>query len=58
MKKDMTIKEACKKTGKSEKWLRTHECMWCGQIALNAVRYGCGAIYEKCDPMKKFVKEK
>lgn len=47
-------KATCEKTGKSEYWLRTHECPWCGQTALNAVRYGCGSIFEKCNPMDKF----
>ncbi len=55
MKKPVTIKDAVEKTGKSEYWLRTHACMWCDQSALNAVRYGCGAIFDgKCNPMDKF----
>lgn len=49
-----TIKQAIKLTGKSEYWLRNHACPWCDCSALDAVRHGCGAIFEKCDPMKKF----
>lgn len=49
----MTEKEASKIAGKSITWLRTHECMWCGQSALNSLRVGCSAIYEKCEPKKR-----
>lgn len=49
----MTAKEASKFSGKSITWLRTHECAWCGQSSINALRYGCGAIYEKCEPKKR-----
>jgi hypothetical protein len=49
----ITAKEASKLSGKSITWLRTHECMWCNQSALNSLRYGCGAIYEKCEPRKR-----
>lgn len=49
----MTGKEAVKLSGRSETWLRNHECSWCGQTLWRALVYGCGAIYEKCDPAKK-----
>lgn len=49
----MTRAEALKLSGRSESWLRKHECAWCGQDLYRALRYGCGAIYEKCDPSKK-----
>ncbi len=54
---EMTAKEASKLSGKSIYWLRTRECMWCGQSCLNALRYGCSAIYEKCDPKKREFKD-
>lgn len=49
----LTAKEAEKLSGRSITWLRTHECMWCGQSALNALRYGCSAIYDNCEPRKR-----
>lgn len=49
----MKIAEAVKHSGRSETWLRTHECAWCGQTLLRALQYGCGAIYENCDPLQK-----
>jgi hypothetical protein len=52
----MTAKEAAELTGRSITWLKTHECGWCGQTALNALRYGCGAIWDKCDPKAKSYK--
>lgn len=50
----MTTKEAVKIAGKSESWLRRHQCAWCGHLLLYAIRDGCGAIYEKCDPKISF----
>ena len=51
----MPVKEVVKLTGKSESWLRRHECAWCSITALDAIRYGCGSINdEKCNPMDKF----
>jgi hypothetical protein len=52
----ISTKEAVKLTGYSESWLKRHECGWCGQIALYAVKYGCCAIYEKCDTVARFKK--
>jgi hypothetical protein len=49
----MTAKEAAKLSHRSITWLRTHECGWCDRSCLNALRYGCGAIWEKCDPKTK-----
>lgn len=49
----MTGAEAIKIAGRSESWLRTHECAWCGQTLWRALRYGCGAIYGRCDPAEK-----
>lgn len=49
----MTKSEALKVSKRSESWLRRHECAWCGQSLWRALRYGCGAIYEKCEPEKK-----
>ncbi len=51
--RELTAKEASKLSGKSITWLRNHSCMWCDQSALNALRYGCSAIWEKCDPTKR-----
>ena len=48
----MTAAEAAQKIGCSISWLRSHECGWCAQTGLNAMRYGCCAIGEKCDPEK------
>jgi hypothetical protein len=49
----MTVTEAVKLTAKSESWLRRHCCAWCGQTALLALTGGCGAIYERCDPIER-----
>lgn len=49
----MTGKEAIKLSGRSETWLRNHECSWCGQTLWRALLYGCGSVYERCDPAKK-----
>ncbi|RTE91877.1 hypothetical protein D6B98_15780 [Bradyrhizobium sp. LVM 105] len=49
----MTRKEAEAISGRSESWLKSHTCAWCDQILWRALRYGCGAVYEKCDPSKK-----
>ena len=49
----MTVKQAVKKTGRSESWLRRYQCAWCEQGLLDSLRYGCGAIYGKCDPAAK-----
>lgn len=40
-------------TARSETWLRNHGCAWCGQTLWHALRNGCGAIGEKCNPAKK-----
>lgn len=49
----MTRTEALKISGRSEGWLRTRECSWCGQDLYRALRFGCVATGEKCDPTKK-----
>jgi hypothetical protein len=49
----MTPKEAIELSGRSESWLRNHECAWCGQTLWRALTVGCGAIFERCDPAKK-----
>ena len=49
----MLVKEAVALSKRSEHWLRNHECSWCQQTLMRALVYGCGAIYEKCDPSKK-----
>jgi hypothetical protein len=50
----MTGKEAVALSGRSESWLRRHECVWCNQGLWNALLYGCGSIFgPKCDPKKK-----
>jgi len=46
-------KEAIALSGRSETWLRRHECAWCGQTLWLALTSGCGAIAERCDPTKK-----
>lgn len=49
----MTPAEALKASGRSESWLRNHQCSWCGQTLWRALRNGCGALYDRCDPSKK-----
>jgi hypothetical protein len=49
----MTGKEAVALSGRSESWLRRHSCVLCEQTLWRALRYGCGAIYERCDLAKK-----
>lgn len=49
----MTGKEAVKLSGRSETWLRNHECGWCGKSLWGALKSGCGAAGERCDPSKK-----
>jgi hypothetical protein len=49
----MTGKEARTLSGRSESWLRRHECAWCGQTLWHALMNGCGAIFDRCDPTKK-----
>lgn len=49
----LNAKEAIALSGRSETWLRRHVCALCGQTLWRALRYGCGAIYEKCDPKQK-----
>ena len=49
----MTRAEAIEISGRSESWLRRHVCAFCDQSLWYSLRYGCGAIYEKCDPAKK-----
>lgn len=49
----MTYKEAAKFAKCSVSTLKRWECAWCGQSALYQLTRGCGAIYEKCDPLKK-----
>lgn len=49
----MTGPEAIAVSGRSESWLKRHVCAWCDQQLWRVLRYGCGAIYEKCDPTKK-----
>jgi len=58
MKLEKTVKEVVKITGKTAYWLRNHECEWCSQTALNAMRYGCGSLLlmgeKPCNPIDKF----
>lgn len=49
----MTPAEAIQASGRSESWLNRHTCAWCNQTLWRALRIGCGAIYEPCDPTKK-----
>lgn len=49
----MTPAEAKSVSGRSESWLKRHVCAWCDQTLWRALRYGCCAMYEKCDPAKK-----
>lgn len=53
----MTGKEAKEFTGRSRYWLANHRCQWCGQTLWNALLYGCGAIYAKCDPTQRAAAE-
>jgi len=52
-----TAREAAELTGRSVTWLRTHACGWCDQTALDAVRYGCSAIWDRCNPVERFKTE-
>lgn len=45
--------EAIKLSGRSETWLRNHECAWCGQTLWRSLVHGCGAILDKCEPDKR-----
>ena len=49
----MTGKEAVALSGRSQTWLRRHVCAWCDRTLWGALRYGYGAIYDRCDPDKK-----
>jgi hypothetical protein len=49
----MTPAEIRALTGRSETWLRGRICVWCEQNLWAALRYGCGAYGEKCNPTKK-----
>jgi len=49
----VTGKEATELSGRSETWLRNHECAWCGQTLWRALVYRCGAMDGRCDPTKK-----
>jgi hypothetical protein len=49
----MTRAEAIAISGRSESWLRRHTCAWCDQDLYRALRFGCTALYERCDPAKK-----
>jgi hypothetical protein len=49
----MTRAEALKLSGRSETWLRRHECVWCSQTLWRALRFGCGAMFNRCRPEEK-----
>jgi hypothetical protein len=49
----VTREQALELSGRSESWLRTRECSWCGATLWMALRDGCRATGEKCDPAKK-----
>lgn len=49
----MKGKEAIALSGRSESWLRRHECSWCCQTLWRALTSGCGAIQDRCDPTTK-----
>lgn len=34
----------------SESTLRRHQCAWCGQDLYRALRWGCCAVHDRCDP--------
>ena len=48
-----TDTEATTISGRSKSWLQRHTCAWCDQTLWRTLRYGCAAMYEKCDPTKK-----
>lgn len=48
-----TDNEATAISGRSKSWLQRHTCAWCDQTLWRALRYGCGAMHEKCDPSQK-----
>ena len=50
----MTAPEAAQFAGCSVSTLRRYRCAWCDMNCLNMLREGfCGAICEKCDPLKR-----
>lgn len=49
----MSPAEAKRISGRSESWLRNHQCAWCGQTLWLALRNGCGAIFDRCEPAEK-----
>ena len=49
----MTGKEAIEISKRSRSWLLRHDCIWCGQNLWRALLYGCGAFYDRCEPIKK-----
>lgn len=49
----MTREKVLALSGRSESWLRRHTCWLCEKTLWRALRYGCGAIYERCDPATK-----
>jgi hypothetical protein len=55
----LTYKDVCRLTGRSLAWLKAHQCAWCDQDALYAVKYGCGSIYgPRCDTAERFKQKK
>jgi hypothetical protein len=49
----MTWDEIYKLTGRSRGWLQARECGWCSQRLGSAIKYGCGAHAENCEPLKR-----
>ena len=52
-----TAKQCAAHAGYSISWLRRHYCGWCEQTALNAMRYGCAATWDKCDPWERLKRD-
>lgn len=48
----MTAREAARFAGCSVSTLKRYTCGFCGQQALAQLMYGCGAVFDKCDPTK------
>lgn len=49
----MTPQQATEVSGRSKSWLQGHACAWCNQTLWAALRHGCAAMHEKCDPVAK-----
>ena len=45
----MKNEEAARLSGRSQSWLKSHTCGWCGQTIMKALRGYCGDTGKMCD---------